>query len=238
MSIPLFYQMAGAVGQSVLLDEVNSRHALQVLRMQAGEQLELTNGEGLLWTAVIEEAGKKKCVVRIERETVQKQGISRKVGVGISPIKNTGRFEWFLEKASELGVADIFPLLCHRTERAHFRFDRMKQILISAMLQSRQVWLPVLHDPVSFEGMIRNQEKFRYHHKWIAHCENYEKHNLAKIIQPGMQDSLLLIGPEGDFTTEEIFEAANAGYIAVSLGDTRLRTETAGVVGAALMCLV
>lgn len=238
MSIPLFFQSVGMVGQPVMLDEVHSRHALQVLRMQAGDKMELTNGYGLLWAATITDAGKKKCIVQIESETKIERGVSRKVGIAISPIKNTGRYEWFLEKATELGVADIFPLLCHRTERAHFRLDRMKQILISAMLQSRQVWLPVLHDPVPFTTLVNNKSETGYRQKLIAHCEYQEKPPLASVIQPHMQDGLLLIGPEGDFTTGEILEATNGGFKAISLGNTRLRTETAGVAGASLMCLL
>jgi 16S rRNA (uracil1498-N3)-methyltransferase len=238
MEFPLFYHKEGSVGQIVQLDENNSRHAVQVLRMKQGDRMELTNGAGLLWGAVITETGKKTCKVQIETEAADERKDKRKAGIAISPIKNTGRFEWFLEKATELGVSDIFPLLCHRTEKSHFRFERMQQILISAMLQSRQVWLPRLHDPLVFEAFVKSEITHHYHHRWIAHCASYEKHHLSKAIQPGMQDSLLLIGPEGDFTTEEIFAATNGGYTAVSLGDTRLRTETAGVVGAALLCLM
>jgi len=235
MQLPFFFHTNAVLGQLVTLNETTARHVLQVLRMQAGESLQLTNGEGILWTATISEVGKKNCVVRVEKEDAQERQTPSRVGVAISPTKNTSRFEWFLEKATELGVADIFPLLTQRTERAHFRYDRMTHILISAMLQSRQVWLPVLHQPIPFSELMKGENGF--HHKWIAHCENYEKHNLAKVMQPGMEDSLLLIGPEGDFTPEEIFTATNGGYLAVTLGNTRLRTETAGVVGAALMCL-
>lgn len=235
MQLPFFFHPNAAVGQPVTLDETTARHVIQVLRMQQGEAVQLTNGEGILWTATIKEVGKKLCVVSVEKEEKQERLTGRLVGVAISPTKNTSRFEWFLEKATELGIAEIFPLLTQRTERAHFRYDRLTQILISAMLQSRQVWLPLLHQPILFADMLNGDHGF--HHKWIAHCENYEKHNLAKVLQPGMEDSLLLIGPEGDFTTDEIFAATNGGYLAVTLGNTRLRSETAGVVGAALMCL-
>lgn len=238
MELTLFYHKEGSVGQEVQLDEINSRHAIQALRMKAGDRMAVTNGLGLLWEAVIKETGKKTCKVHLETEVVDDRKGKRKTGVAISPIKNTGRFEWFLEKATELGVTDIFPLLCHRTEKSHFRFDRMQQILISAMLQSRQGWLPQLHAPIDFDSFIKNEKAHHYQHRWIAHCASNEKHDFAKAIQPSMQDSLLLIGPEGDFTAEEIFAATNGGYTAVSLGDTRLRTETAGVVGATLMCLL
>jgi 16S rRNA (uracil1498-N3)-methyltransferase len=239
MSLPLFFHKETvAAGLVVSLDETNSRHAIQVLRLKPGEQLELTNGSGFLWLAAIKEAGKKSCTVNILSENFSDRGNKRHVGIAISPIKNAGRFEWFLEKATELGVKDIFPVLCKRTEKSHLRVERMQQILISAMLQSRQVWLPQLHTPMDFEALVKNEGIHHYHHRWIAHCASYEKHHLAKALQPGMQDSFLFIGPEGDFTPEEIFMATNGGYLAVSLGDTRLRTETAGMVGAALMCLL
>lgn len=237
MEVPYFFHETASAGQQVNLDENNSRHALQVLRMQPGDLLQLTNGQGILWSGTIASAGKKACVVSIEKEERLPRGVFRKCAVGISPLKNTGRFEWFLEKATELGIAEIFPLLCHRTVREKFRHDRMRQICISAMLQSKQVWLPVLHEPQPYVKFVGGELAHAYHQRWIAHCEGYEKHHLARVLQPGMQDSLLLIGPEGDFTPEEIFEATNAGYVAVSLGQTRLRTETAGVVGAAFLCL-
>ena len=237
MSTPIFFHAHTHAGDVTALDETSARHATQVLRMQPGDQLQLTNGEGLLWTATLHLASKKQCLVKIEKEEMLKRLIPRKVGLAISPVKNVSRFEWFLEKATELGVAEIFPVKCHRTVKEHFRMERMRQICMSAMLQSRQTWLPILHEPIVFKDFTNSSSAKAYHHRWIAHCENYEKHNLSKILQPAMPDSLLLIGPEGDFTTEEIFEATNGGYIAVSLGETRLRTETAGMVGAALMCL-
>ncbi len=238
MSLPIFFHANATVGNIELLDENNAHHVVQVLRMQPGENIQLTNGAGLLWTAVISEAGKKTCLVKIEQEEQLPRLHVRKSAIAISPVKNVSRFEWFLEKATELGIAEIFPVKCKRTEKEHFRLDRLRQICTSAMLQSRQTWLPLLHEPVAFSDFIKSSEAHAYHNRWIAHCEGYEKHHLARALQPGMNDSLLLIGPEGDFTTDEIFEATNGGYVPVSLGETRLRSETAGVVGATLMCLV
>ncbi len=237
MEIPCFFHESATVGQPASLDETNSRHALQVLRLQPGDPVQLTNGQGLRWTGGLLQTGKKNCSVAIEKEERFARSGTRKAAIGISPLKNTGRFEWFLEKATELGIHEIFPLICHRTVREKFRQDRLRQICISAMLQSRQVWLPVLHEPKPFAGFAGSTVAHAYHQRWIAHCETYEKHLLARVLQPGMQDSLLLIGPEGDFTPDEIFEATNSGFVAVSLGETRLRTETAGVVGAAFLCM-
>lgn len=238
MTIPLFFHSADAVGQTVSLDENNARHVVQVLRMQPGEMIQLTNGCGVLWTARIAETGKKTCLASIERVEKCPGPPGRKSAIAISPVKNVARFEWFLEKATELGIAEIFPLRCKRTEKEHFRIDRLRQICISAMLQSRQCRLPLLHQPIAFNDFLTSSGAHAYHSRWIAHCAGYEKHQLARALQPTMADGLLLIGPEGDFTTEEIFEATNAGFLPVSLGETRLRTETAGVVGATLLCLV
>ncbi len=238
MSFPIFFQKAGSAGSLLSLDENSARHVVQVLRMTPGEKIKLTNGAGLVWLAVIVETGKKSCVVRIEHEEVVMRQPLRKSAMAISPVKNVGRFEWFLEKATELGIAEIFPIKCTRTEKEHFRLERLRQICISAMLQSKQAWLPMLHDPVPFHEFLHSPASLAYHHRWIAHCEENEKLHLAKVLQPSMQDSLLLIGPEGDFITEEISKATHAGYVPVALGETRLRTETAGVVGATLMCLL
>ena len=148
----------------------------------------------------------------------------------ISILKNAGRLEWFLEKAAEIGVSEIIPLLCKRTERQHFRFDRMNAVLIAAILQSQQTWLPQLHEPTDVKTFIQQSS---YQQKLIAHCENDTKQELSNLsIQDHVQ---ILIGPEGDFTHEEIEFALQNQYQPVSLGNTRLRTETAGVVAASLL---
>jgi 16S rRNA (uracil1498-N3)-methyltransferase len=223
-------------GNTLTLDEPTSRHIAQVLRMQAGEQIQLTNGLGTLAIAEITSAHKKASEVKIiSAATREKEG--RKVGIAISPVKNASRFEWFLEKATELGVTDIYPLLCHRTEREHFRHDRMNAICISAMLQSQQAWLPVLQQPIAFDKLIQSAGQ-DYQQKWIAHCDEGDKKQLAIELSSSMQDSLILIGPEGDFTKDEIATALANHFQPVALGDTRLRTETAGVVAATLLRLV
>jgi 16S rRNA (uracil1498-N3)-methyltransferase len=200
MSLPLFFHAYALQGKTALLDENNARHAIQVLRMQPGQALELTDGKGNIFTGEIQEAGKKKCLVTILSQQIIPRLNNREVGIAISPVKNAGRFEWFLEKATELGIKDIYPIICTRTEKIHLRTERMEQILISAMLQSKQAWLPQLHPVMPFETYLGNNSANPYKHCWIAHCVPHEKHSLAKAIQPGMQDSLLLIGPEGDFT--------------------------------------
>jgi 16S rRNA (uracil1498-N3)-methyltransferase len=149
------------------------------------------------------------------------------------------RFEWFIEKATELGVRDIYPIQTSRSIRQNFRADRLQGICVSAMLQSKQAFLPVLHPILSFSDLLLlTTQKSAYHHIWIAHCTHAEKHHLAQCIKPGMADSLILIGPEGDFTEEEVILAEQGAAVSVSLGETRLRTETAAMVAAAMGCLL
>jgi 16S rRNA (uracil1498-N3)-methyltransferase len=230
MATPHFYEqnISGPVSLFVLSEET-SKHCIQVLRMRTGEYLNLTDGKGNLFTASIVTADKKQCEVKIV--TVSSlPPVTRKVSIAISLIKNASRFEWFLEKAAEIGVSEIIPLLCQRTERQHFRHDRMNNILISAMLQSQQTRLPVLHPPTAFESVIRQG----FHkQRLIAHCEENEKMAVRELI---IEDTIqILIGPEGDFSSEEIQTALNNNYRPVTLGGTRLRTETAGIVAASLL---
>lgn len=239
MALPFFYTTELSKDTTTLaLDDATCKHIVQVLRMQAGDPIQLTNGKGFAAVAEIVTASKKSCTVTILSGAFQAIKAKRKIGIAISPLKNASRFEWFLEKASELGVSDIYPLICHRTEREHFRYDRMNAICISAMLQSQQAWLPVLHQPIQLGKLVdQTMDSGSYHHKWIAHCTEQEKHDLTQTITPDMKDGLIFIGPEGDFTNEEIQLALNSNFKAVALGDTRLRTETAGIAAAVIMTL-
>jgi 16S rRNA (uracil1498-N3)-methyltransferase len=229
MALPYFYE-PGITRESTTftLSEETSKHCVKVLRMEIGEQLNLTDGRGNLFTATILSPGKKNTEVKIEN-TAFTPPAARKVAIAISLLKNNSRFEWFLEKATEIGVSEVLPLICHRTERQHFRFDRMNNILIAAMLQSQQTWLPVLHQPKPFEDILSAS----YQQKFIAHCEEQQKQELKNF--PISENVAMLIGPEGDFSSEEINSALQNNYQAVSLGPTRLRTETAGVVAATLL---
>ncbi len=235
MALPFFYKEdLEASTIDVVLDEATSKHMAQVLRMENGEQLQLTNGKGILFTAQITDNNRKRCSTRIMQTTNHKPQTSN-ICIGISPVKNNTRFEWFLEKATEIGVTEIVPLICNRTEKTVFKFERMKSILVSAMLQSQQSWLPVLHEPVKFNEFVKlstQQQKF------IAHCMDDAKRNLADLNNESLSSKIILIGPEGDFTPEEIELALNNHFSAVTLGPTRLRTETAGIVAATLLCLV
>ncbi|HEY4285615.1 MAG TPA: 16S rRNA (uracil(1498)-N(3))-methyltransferase [Puia sp.] len=254
MAFPFFYLSSyDSTATELTLDEDNSRHIVQVLRMQPGEALQLTDGKGSLLTAVIVGDHKKKCRVRLQSTIIQPP-LKRKVVVAISLLKNASRFEWFLEKATEIGVSSIIPLLCERTGKQHARIDRLRNILVSAMLQSQQTWLPDLPDPMSFAELL---SKPPAESRFIAHCLEEPKPTLAladwRQYAPGQESikdaasvvtewrespsQLILIGPEGDFSPKEIESALKEGFLPVTLGDNRLRTETAGVVAATLLCI-
>lgn len=228
MALPFFYAAEPEPGQQLItLDEDNSRHVIQVLRMKTGEQLNLTNGRGQLFQCEITAEHKKHCVVKVI-STTSFNPPAPAITIGISLLKNPARFEWFLEKATEIGVRTIVPLLCRRTEKEKFRHDRLTGILVSAMLQSQQTWLPVLHQPVAFDLLFRQEDIAAIPRKYIAHCIDGEKSTL----QRGKDDAIALIGPEGDFTNEEIELAIAHQYQPATLGSTRLRAETAGMVAA------
>jgi 16S rRNA (uracil1498-N3)-methyltransferase len=235
MNLPLFYINDAMAGQAeITLDEDTSKHVVNVLRMKKGEQLHLTNGKGFLLLTTIIDDHKKRCQVKVEKEQfIPRSG--RKTSIAISLLKNASRFEWFLEKATELGIAEIIPMICDRTEKQHFRYDRMHSILVSAMIQSQQTWLPVLHQPIGFGQMLKQEDIIDITQKFIAHCIPGEKQSLAQLVNESLPSQIVLIGPEGDFTGEEVAFATEHYFIEVSLGNTRLRTETAGMVAAVLL---
>ncbi|MES2328454.1 MAG: RsmE family RNA methyltransferase [Bacteroidota bacterium] len=230
MSLPFFYEpQIPPTSSHFTLSEETSKHCTQVLRMKIGAQLQLTDGKGSLYKASIVSEDKKKTVVLIEEQTDIPPS-NKKISIAISLLKNASRFEWFLEKATEIGVSEIQPLISDHTEHSRFRYDRMNGILIAAMLQSQQAWLPVLHEPVGYDELVTRSA---YQQKLIAHCEEDKKQFIKDL--PSSNETQILIGPEGDFSTEEIELALENNYLPVSLGETRLRAETAGVVGATLL---
>lgn len=213
------------------MNEETSKHVSQVLRMQRGDQLQLTDGKGMLQTAAIIEPHKKHTSVKILESEVFPEP-KPKIVIGISPLKMISRFEWFLEKATELGVTEIIPLKCERTERQQFRHERMQHILVAGMIQSRQVWLPQFVEIQKFEHVVT---KNQYLNKFIAHCADKPKSSFADSLKSAVGDRIVLIGPEGDFSAKEIEIAESNNFISVSLGNTRLRTETAGMTACVLM---
>ena len=233
MTLPFFYiSNYDGTQKQIVLNEETSKHVVQVLRMKVGEQMNLTDGKGTLLTCEIAEVNKKHCSVMVS-EIKNKNPKTKNISIAISLLKNVNRFEWFLEKATEIGVSEIIPLICQRTEKEKFRYERMQGICISAMLQSQQVWLPVLHNPTEFEKTVSQSGATQ---KYIAHCDEGPQNQLTN--QPINQSTIILIGPEGDFTKEEIELALKNSFVPVSLGDTRLRTETAGIVATTLLCQI
>ena len=233
MDLPLFFaENIEANDSLVTLDEGNSKHILQVLRMRKGDKLRLTDGKGNIITGSIAEEQKKICIVSIKEQVLQ-ASLPYKSTIAISLIKNAARYEWFLEKAVEAGINNVIPLLCERTEKTYFRYDRMRQIMISAMLQSRQAWLPFLSEPVKFKDWLPGQTG---NTRCIAHCYEGYKDTFRQITDRN-DDVVICIGPEGDFSEAEIQLALQHKFIPVSLGSTRLRTETAGIAAAVLMAI-
>jgi 16S rRNA (uracil1498-N3)-methyltransferase len=230
---PFFYIPFLADASVIELDADTSHHIAQVLRMQVGEPLYLTDGNGHKIYGQLTSVAKRSCVVQVAQRTVE-PFFGRNVHLTVAPIKNNSRFEWLIEKATELGVRSIRPILTARTEKQRLRIDRLKQISIAAMLQSQQVWLPKLDEPISISDHLMAMKSSR-HQRLIAHCVDAERTDLSQLV---LSDEVeLLIGPEGDFTELEISQALEAGYSPVLLGATRLRTETAGVVGSAWLRL-
>lgn len=231
MPLPLFYEEDLPAIEQFKLNEESSRHITQVLRMREGEQIQITDGKGYTLTAQIVSPHKKNTEVKVAHRDFLPMQKPKSV-IAISLIKNTGRFEWFVEKATEIGISTIIPLLCSRTEKTHFRRERIQSILISAMLQSRQSWLTELSEPVKLDELIKSKG---YDLKFIAHCLQEKKMDLKNALPDKATSRLILIGPEGDFTKDEIQAAILHNFIPVSLGDNRLRTETAGIVAAVLL---
>lgn len=213
-----------------ILSEESSKHIVQVLRMKEKDQLLITNGKGRILSAEIIVANKKKTEVQIIHEEFT-PAPAGKITIAISLIKNSSRFEWFIEKATEIGVSAIIPLICKRTEKTQFRVERIQSILISAMLQSKQAWLPDLSSPIKFNDVVKED----YYQKYIAHCLEEEKKTLPESMVDKEGSRIILIGPEGDFTEDEIQSAVQHQYVPVTLGGNRLRTETAGLVSAVLL---
>lgn len=220
------------LGNVYNLNEAQAKHAVQVLRLTVNSVIEIVNGNGILATAIITQTGKKTCSILVNAIETFLPALS-KVHIAISPLKNVSRLEWFLEKATEIGVAAITPIICNRTEKENLRTDRLQQIITSAMLQSKQMYMPVLNNAIAFNTFI-SHTKLNHTHYLIAHCEVDTK---TQITNYRHKNTTIIIGPEGDFTTTEIEAANHANFINVSLGINRLRTETAGIVAATALII-
>lgn len=229
--LPVFFHDNELKENAVLdLQEDTVRHVVQVLRMNAGDRLALTNGRGYKAEAIITNAVKKKCTVAIETLSFFEQP-EPLLHMAVAFTKNTNRNEWLLEKITELGVTTIIPLQAHRSEREKFRADRFRKILIAALMQSQQYYLPELKELTPLATIINDYKEVTQ--KLVAHCmEEVSRTPITSAIAK-QKETLLLIGPEGDFTEEEVNQLTSDGYQGISMGATRLRTETAAVTACA-----
>lgn len=225
----LFYSKDITPGGFCTLDAEESRHAVRVLRLREGDELNVTDGRGGLYGCRVVEANDKACVVEAVT-TLAAQPAPIAVHLAVAPTKNPARMEWLVEKAVEVGVSEISLLQCNHSERSFLKTDRLEKLAVSAMKQSLHTFLPVIHPAVRLADWLNSPIATRdSQQKYIAHCEaDRPRVPLTEVLTPG-QDLVVLIGPEGDFSTEEIALAMERGFQPVSLGPARLRTETAAI---------
>lgn len=215
--------------ETILLSAEESKHCIRVLRHKAGDIIHVIDGKGNSFETEIIDDNPQKCAVKILSKKQIASSKKYHLHIAISPTKNADRIEWMLEKCTELGVSEFSFIICKRTEKTGIKTERFKKIAESAVKQSMQALLPVIHEVQNFKDFISKNRN--HEHKYIAHCLEKEKTKLKDVL---LHDTaLLLIGPEGDFTEDEINVALENGFIPLSLGNTRLRTETAGLFAAA-----
>ncbi|WP_299381877.1 16S rRNA (uracil(1498)-N(3))-methyltransferase [uncultured Lacinutrix sp.] len=202
-----------------------SKHIIKVLRKKIGDTMHITNGAGWLFSAEIISDNIKNCVAEIKTKQFQKQPKSH-LHLAVAPTKMNDRYEWFLEKATEIGIQEITPIICDHSERKIIKQERFEKILQSAMKQSLSCYLPKLNNAIAFKDFIKQEFKDNL---FIAHCEETNRKSLKQQLEQN-KNTTILIGPEGDFSTKEIEMAVNSEFIPVTLGETRLRTETAAIV--------
>ena len=201
-----------------------SHHIVKVLRKKAGDKLHITNGQGALFLVEILEANNKRCMGQV-LSAEKKRPKMFNLHLAVAPTKKIDRFQWFLEKATEIGVDRITPILCEHSERRHLTMDRMRRTVEEAMKQSLRTYLPVLEEPKSFTEFLKEEQPLL---KFIAHCREGEKADLKRRVAAD-KDVVILVGPEGDFSETEVNQALGQGFVPVSLGNSRLRTETAAL---------
>lgn len=211
--------------ESFSFDKEESRHIIKVLRKKDSDILHVTNGLGLLFETEITLASDNKCIVQVL--SIKKSDEPKfRLHLAVAPTKMNDRFEWFLEKATEIGIQEITPIICDRSERKVINLERFEKIILSAMKQSNETYLPKLNEAISFKEFIKQKNEGL---QLIAHCEETDKKSLKQILKPN-ESVTMLIGPEGDFSEKEIALALDNNYQPVTLGNTRLRTETAAIV--------
>ena len=209
-----------------ILSETESRHCVRVLRMTAGSEAILVDGTGNLYEGYVSNPDPQRCIITITNTISGFDRRNYSLHIGISPIKQRERFEWFLEKSVEIGIDTITPIICHRSEKMSINLERAEKIIISAMKQSFKALKPELSGPLSFDEFINAYNSGTC---IIMHCNGSFSESKIDTVYAKGQSAVILIGPEGDFTEEEIVKALEKGYVSAHLGKSRLRTETAGI---------
>ena len=220
-------------GSLIELDRDESRHCIKVLRLHRGSVINITDGKGTLAEAVIIDNSVNRCVAEIRNREKKERENDYHFCIAIAPVKNHDRLEWFVEKATEIGVNEIVPLICERSERRTVKQERLRNIAVAALKQSHHVLLPHVSEPVLFDDFIKSNSSKQ---KFVCTLE-LSKGHLKNLYQP-YSDVAVLIGPEGDFSPDELNAAEQQGFTAVSLGSGKLRTETAGIVACSVINFV
>ncbi|TXD48737.1 16S rRNA (uracil(1498)-N(3))-methyltransferase [Polaribacter sp. IC073] len=220
--------------QQITFDKIESKHIVRVLRKKEGDILKITNGKGYLFDAEINFANDKRCSALIIKAEEKPKPWNYYLHIAIAPTKNNDRIEWFLEKATEIGIDEITPIICSNSERRIVKLERFEKIMQSAMKQSLKFTLPKLNAPVKFNAFINQDFEGEI---CIAHCEEQDKNVLQTVVKPS-EKTTILIGPEGDFSIEEIKKALAKKCIPISLGESRLRTETAALVAVNIVSFI
>ena len=208
------------------MPDTESQHCARVLRMKEGDPLLITDGKGFFYRAQLLQANPKSCIVVIEEELAQPKDWNFDLHIAFAPTKKLDRMEWFVEKATEIGIDTFSPLNCRYSERKHINAARLEKIMVSAMKQSQKCRLPQFDEMIKFDAFIKQPFEGQ---KFIAHCYDSPKETLSQIFRKDT-DTLILIGPEGDFSEEEVTKSIKYGFTPISLGESRLRTETAALV--------
>lgn len=219
---------------SITFDKIESRHIVRVLRKKQDDVLHITNGKGFLFDAKITIASDKKCVAEITTHQEKPKPWNYYLHIAIAPTKNNDRIEWFLEKATEIGIDEITPIICNNSERRVVKLERFEKIIQSAIKQSLKFTLPKLNAPIKFNEFLNQDLEGE---TYIAHCEEQDKNLLKSVVNPS-EKTTILIGPEGDFSLDEIKKALEKNYTPISLGESRLRTETAALVAVHTVSLI
>jgi 16S rRNA (uracil1498-N3)-methyltransferase len=220
--------------KQITFDKTESKHIVRVLRKQVNDVLKITNGKGFLFDVKIIIASDKKCLAEVVNAEEKPKPWNYYLHIAIAPTKINDRIEWFLEKATEIGIDEITPIICSNSERRIVKLERFEKIIQSAMKQSLKFTLPKLNEPVKLNDFLKQDFDGQV---CIAHCEEQEKNLLQSVVKPS-EKTTILIGPEGDFSSEEIKKCLAKNMTPISLGESRLRTETAALVAVNTISLI